>query len=261
MRRPLFIAGNWKLNPTTAEAAVELARGVVAGVGQEAKVRVAVCPPFVFLSQLDGVLENTPIGLGAQDLYWETSGAFTGEVSGAMLQGVGCTHVIIGHSERRHGMGETSEQVNKKLKAALASGLIPIVCIGELLAEREANRTESVIEEQLTGSLAGIEPEAMAGVVLAYEPVWAIGTGKVATPEQAQAVHAFIRGWLGKTFGEAVASRVVIQYGGSVKGDNAAELLGCPDIDGALVGGASLKADAFLDIINGARAVTEAGKA
>lgn len=257
--RPLFIAGNWKMNPTTADEAVALADAVKAGVGQEARVRVAVCPPFVFLARLDQALENTPIGLGAQDMYWETKGAYTGEVSGPMLQAIGCTHVVLGHSERRHGMGETDEMVNKKLQAALAVGLLPIVCIGETLSERESNQTEDVVRRQLEGSLADLSAEQMASVTLAYEPVWAIGTGRVATPEQAQAVHAFVRDWLRSRFG-AIADRVVVQYGGSVKPDNAQELLSCPDIDGALVGGASLDAGQFLGIIEAARQVMAGGK-
>jgi triosephosphate isomerase (TIM) len=258
--RTLLIAGNWKMNPTTTEASIALADGVKTGLGPATDVHVAVCPPFVFLNQVDQVLEGSPIGLGAQDMFWEPAGAFTGEISGAMLTDVGCTHVILGHSERRHGLGETSEQVNRKLKAALASKLIPIVCIGETKEERLAEKTEEVLLDQLAGSLAGLSPEQMAGTVLAYEPVWAIGTGLTATPEQAQAAHAFIRSWLAKTFGEATAARVVVQYGGSVKPDNAAELLACPDIDGALVGGASLKASDFLAIIRAGQEVTARGK-
>jgi len=258
--RTLLIAGNWKLNPTTAEAAAALADGVKQGLGSATDVHVALAPPFVFLSKVDQVLEGSPVGLAAQDLYWESNGAFTGEISGPMLVDVGCTHVIIGHSERRHGMGETNAQVNAKLKAALAAKLIPIVCVGETKDERLAEKTEEVLLEQLSGSLAGLSPEEMAGVVLAYEPVWAIGTGLTATPEQAQAVHASIRKWLVEVFGEATAARVVVQYGGSVKPDNAAELLGCPDIDGALVGGASLKAGDFLGIIKAGREVAARGK-
>jgi triosephosphate isomerase len=259
--RPLFIAGNWKMNPATAEAAVALAQAVKAGVGQEAGVRVAVCPPAVFLHQVDAALAGSPVGLGAQNMHWKADGAYTGEVSGAMLNDAGCTHVILGHSERRHGMGETDDQVNAKLQAALQAGLIPIVCIGETRQEREADRTEAVVAGQLTGSLASISAEAMAGIVLAYEPVWAIGTGLTATPAQAQAVHRFIRDWLAKGFGDATAARVVVQYGGSVKPDNAGELLACPDIDGALVGGASLKEADFLGIVRAAQAVTARGKA
>jgi triosephosphate isomerase len=258
--RPLFIAGNWKMNPSTEADALALAEAVKNGVGQDHGVRVAVCPPSVFLHRIDAALANSPVGLGGQNMHPEPSGAYTGELSGAMLQDVGCTHVILGHSERRHGLGETDAFINQKLHAALKVGLIPIVCIGETLEEREADRTEAVVAEQLDGSLAGIEADPMAGIVLAYEPVWAIGTGKTASPEQAQEVHAFIRARLSDRFGEAIAARVVIQYGGSVKPDNAADLLIRPDIDGALVGGASLKAADFLGIIEAARTVTQSGK-
>ncbi len=256
--RPLFIAGNWKMNPGTSEEAVGLAEGVRDKVGREASVRVAVCPPSVFLQAVDGVLEGSPIGLGGQNMHWKADGAYTGEVSGAMLVDAGCTHVILGHSERRHGLGETDDLVNLKLKAALGVQLIPIVCVGETLEEREAGRTEAVVGAQLEGSLDAIAPEQMAGVVLAYEPVWAIGTGKTATPALAQEVHAFIRVRLREKFGEATATRVVVQYGGSVKPDNAGDLLACADIDGALVGGASLKAADFLGIIQAAQAVAAA---
>jgi triosephosphate isomerase (TIM) len=259
--RPLFIAGNWKMNPTSAEAAVALAESVKAGVGQDQKVRVALCPPSVYLTTIDRVLEGSPLGLGGQNMHWKTDGAYTGEISGAMLVDCGCTHVILGHSERRHGMGETDESVNQKLLAALAVQLIPIVCVGETLEERESGQTMKVVSTQLDGSLAGLTPEQMTGVVLAYEPVWAIGTGRTATPELAQEVHAFIRVRLREKFDSATASRVVVQYGGSVKPDNAADLLACPDIDGALVGGASLKSGDFLEIIEAARVVTARGKA
>jgi triosephosphate isomerase len=254
--RSLFIAGNWKMNPATAEAAVALAEEVKAGVGPATDVRVAVCPPSLYLLEVDRVLDGSPIGLGGQNMHWKPDGAFTGEVSGAMLHDAGCTHVILGHSERRHGMGETDAQVNAKLHAALGVGLIPIVCIGETRDEREADQTRDVITGQLVGSLAGLSSQQMAGIVLAYEPVWAIGTGLTATPAQAQEVHAFIRGWLASTFDQATAGRVVVQYGGSVKADNAQELLASPDIDGALVGGASLKAPDFLGIIQAGRVAT-----
>jgi triosephosphate isomerase len=181
-------------------------------------------------------------------MHWEAAGAFTGEISGAMLVDAGCTHVILGHSERRHGLGETDAQVNAKLHAALTVRLIPIVCLGETKDQRLRDETEAVLLTQLTGSLAGLSPEQMAGTVLAYEPVWAIGTGLTATAEQAQAAQRFVRDWLGRQFGEATAARVVVQYGGSVKPDNARALLACPDIDGALVGGASLIAGDFLAI-------------
>jgi triosephosphate isomerase len=259
--RPLFIAGNWKMNPSTREAALVLAREVKAGVGAEVSPRVAVCPPSIFLHAVDEVLAGSPIGLGGQNMHGKLDGAYTGEICGPMLVDAGCTHVILGHSERRHGLGETDTMVNEKLVAALSVGLIPIVCIGETLGERESEMTEAVVSTQLEGSLAGLTPEQMGGVVLAYEPVWAIGTGKVASPEQAQAVHAFVRQKLATLFDQATASRVVVQYGGSVKADNAQVLLGCPDIDGALVGGASLKAAEFLGIIAAARAVSESGKA
>jgi triosephosphate isomerase len=248
-KRTLFIAGNWKMNPTTRAAAVALAEAVKAGVGTETAVRVAVAPPAVFLEAIDSALDGSPLGLASQNMHWKADGAYTGELSAPMLLDAGCTHVILGHSERRHGLGETDAMVNQKLHAALATGLIPIVCLGELLQEREAGKTEGVLSTQLAGSLAGVSPEQMAGVVLAYEPVWAIGTGKVASPEQAQEAHAFIRHTLAGTFGQAIADRVVVQYGGSVKADNALGLLKCADIDGALVGGASLKPDDFLGII------------
>ena len=258
--RTLFIAGNWKMNPPTAEAAMALAEAVKAGVGSAVDVLVALCPPAVFLDRIDNVLAGSPIGLGGQDMHAKPDGAYTGSISGAMLVDTGCTHVILGHSERRHGLGETSQTVNAKLHAALAAQLLPIVCIGETLEEHQAHQAEQVVKEQLDGSLANITPEQMAGIVLAYEPVWAIGTGLTASPEQAQTIHATIRADLAAKFGAAIAKRVVVQYGGSVKPDNAAELLARPDIDGALVGGASLKPDDFLGIIAAARTVTTQGK-
>ena len=260
MKRTLFIAGNWKMNPSTAASAVALAEEVKAGLGQSVDVMAAVCPPAIYLQAIDSALAGSPVGLGGQNMHWKPDGAYTGEVSGAMLNDAGCTHVILGHSERRHGMGETDAQVNAKLHAALAANLIPIVCIGETEQERDSDQTEDVVIGQLTGSLAGLSPGQMAGVVLAYEPVWAIGTGRTATPAQAQEIHWMIRNWIGRSFDEATAARVVVQYGGSVKPDNAVELLGCPDIDGALVGGASLKVADFLAIINAAREVTVRGK-
>jgi triosephosphate isomerase (TIM) len=246
--RTLLIAGNWKMNPQTRAEAVALAEAVRSGVGQASEVRVVLCPPAVFLGAIDAVLEGSPIGLGGQNIHWERAGAFTGETSAAMLVDSGCTHVILGHSERRHGLGETDQQVSAKLHTAIAAGLIPIVCVGETKDQRLAAQTESVLETQLAGSLAGLDPQQMAGTVLAYEPVWAIGTGLTATPEQAQSAQALIRAWLERRFGAATAARVVVQYGGSVKPDNAASLLACPDIDGSLVGGASLKASEFLAI-------------
>lgn len=244
------------MNPATRAEAVSLAAAIKTGVGQETSVRMVLCTPATFLGEVDSVLAGSPIGLGGQNMHWEAAGAFTGEVSGEMLIDSGCTHVILGHSERRHGMGETDSQVNSKLLAALGVGLIPIVCIGETKEERQNNETERVLSTQLSGSLANLTPEQMAGVVLAYEPVWAIGTGLTATPEQAQAAHGFIRAWLGRAFSEATAARVVVQYGGSVKADNAASLLASPDIDGALVGGASLKPSDFLAIFRAGLDVT-----
>jgi triosephosphate isomerase len=247
--RSLLIAGNWKMNPPKRTEAIALAEAVKAGVGPASDVRVVLAPPSVFLPAVDSVLDGSPIGLAAQNMHWDRGGAFTGELSGAMLVDDGCTHVILGHSERRHIFDETDVQINAKLRAALAAGLIPIVCVGETKDERTAERTEQVLLAQLGGSLAGVSAQQMAGTVLAYEPVWAIGTGLTATPEQAQSAQAFIRRWLAAEFGEATASRVVVQYGGSVKVENAALLLACPDIDGALVGGASLKAAEFLGIV------------
>ena len=253
MRRPL-IAGNWKMHTTQREAA-ELARQVAAGC-RGAAAEVAVCPPFTALAAVRQALEGSSVGLGAQDLSWEAQGAFTGEVSAAMLADAGCRYVLIGHSERRALFGETDEAVRRKLEAALRQGLTPIVCIGETLAEREAGRTLEVLRHQLSGALPGAAAEYRARVVLAYEPVWAIGTGRTASPEQAQEAHAFIRQWLAEAWGPA-AQAVRIQYGGSVNAANAESLLRQPDVDGALVGGASLKADAFSAIVRAAAAHNE----
>lgn len=215
-------------------------------------VDVVVCPSYTALAAVAMLLNGSRIGLGAQDLYWEASGAFTGEVSAPMLSDAGCRFVIVGHSERRQYFGETDQTVQKKIKAALSAGLTPIVCIGETLAQRDANQTFDVVGAQLKGALNDFSAEQIQKLVLAYEPVWAIGTGRNATPEQAQEVHAFIRQWLDKRFSQAVASSIRIQYGGSVNAANAANLLSQPDVDGALVGGASLKADAFGTIVRAA---------
>ena len=230
--------------------AVALAREVVAQA--VTAVDLAVCPPSVYLDAVAAVLKGSKVALGAQNMYHETNGAFTGELSAAMLLDVGCRYVILGHSERRHILGETDRQINQKVHAALDAGLIPIVCVGELLGEREAGKTSEVIRSQFGGSLAGVTAQQMASLVIAYEPVWAIGTGKVATPEQAQEVHKDLRKMIQAQYNAAVADQVRIQYGGSVKPSNAAELLAQPDIDGALVGGASLKASDFLGIAAGA---------
>ncbi len=251
MRKP-FIAGNWKMN-LLRDSAVALVKGVVDSV-QGDDVEVAVCPPAVYLPDCAAVISGSSVGLGAQNMCDQAEGAYTGEVSAAMLTDIGCSYVILGHSERRQYYGETDESVNKKLFAALAGKLVPIVCVGETLQERESGKTADVIATQVKGSLAGLSSEQAATVVVAYEPVWAIGTGKTASPEQAEEVHAQIRGLLGELFGADVAEAIRIQYGGSVKPDNAVELLGQANIDGALVGGASLKADSFAAIVAAAKA-------
>lgn len=232
-------------------AAVALAADTARRAGEFPHVDLAVCPPFVYLEAVRSAIGGSSVGLGAQNMYHLPSGAFTGEISPTMLVDLGCRYVILGHSERRHVFKESNADVNKKVLAALANKLTPIVCVGELLAEREAGRTEAVIREQFDGSLAGVSAEQMAGVVIAYEPVWAIGTGKVATPAQAEEVHSALRRMLQSRYNVEVAAAVRIQYGGSVKPDNAAELLAQPNIDGALVGGASLKASDFLGIVAG----------
>lgn len=251
MTRRKIIAGNWKMNTRRSDA-VQLAKQIVAALGDHSTVEVALCPPLVYLTSVAETVAGTPVELGAQNLYAAGDGAYTGEVNAGMLTDVGCRMVILGHSERRQLMGETDACVSKKLAAALAGNLVPIVCVGETLQQREANETEQVIETQIRGSLAGLDQVQAAGIVIAYEPVWAIGTGKTASPEQAEAVHAFIRELLGKMFSTDIAAQMRIQYGGSVKPNNAAELLGQPNIDGALVGGASLQADDFIAIIQAA---------
>jgi triosephosphate isomerase len=251
MRKP-FVAGNWKMNTSAAEAET-LINGLKPLVADADGVDVAVAPPFVYLHKAVYTAKGSPVLVGAQNCYFETSGAFTGEVAPEMLKDVGCDFVILGHSERRHIFGETDGMINQKVKKALAAGLDVILCVGELLKEREAGKTESVVETQLAGGLQDIPDGDMAKITIAYEPVWAIGTGKTATPEQAQEVHRFIRNWLAGTTGGDVAGQTRIQYGGSVKPDNAGELMAQPDIDGALVGGASLKADSFAAIVNAAK--------
>jgi triosephosphate isomerase len=250
--RRIFIAGNWKMNLDRA-AATSLANGLASKVGATSDVEVAVCPPSVYLSTVRDAVGDSAVGVGAQNMYHEKSGAFTGELSADMLLDVGCKYVILGHSERRHILGESNADVNQKVLAALAAGLVPIVCVGETLEQREADKTTDVIGDQFEGSLAGVTAEQMANVVIAYEPVWAIGTGKTASPEQAEAVHLDIRKMLEKQYNSEVAATVRIQYGGSVKPGNAAELLSQENIDGALVGGASLTVENFLGIIAGAK--------
>jgi triosephosphate isomerase len=247
-RRPI-VAGNWKMNLDRAQAR-GLAQAVAARRSEAAAVDLVLCPPAVYLDAVGATLAaaGSDVGLGGQNAFDKPSGAFTGEVAPGMLADLGCRFVILGHSERRILLGETDATVNAKARAALATGLTPIVCVGETLADREAGRTQAVVAEQVRGSLAGLTAAEVGRLVVAYEPVWAIGTGKVATPQQAQEVHALIRGLLAEIASPAVAAAVRIQYGGSVKPDNAAELAAQPDIDGALVGGASLKADDFLGI-------------
>lgn len=249
-RRPL-IAGNWKMNLDIGDA-VRLVQSICADLNGVTDRDVLVAPPFTSLPAVREAAEGRKIFLAGQNMHWEMKGAFTGEISGRMLQQVGCTHVILGHSERRTLFGETSEIVDLKVKSAVLLGLIPIVCMGESLEDRERERTFSVIEEQLNASLLNFRTDQLMPVstILAYEPIWAIGTGKTATPEQAQEVHAFVRNWVEKTFDAVAAKEVRILYGGSVKPTNISEIMSMPDIDGVLVGGASLDADQFINIIH-----------
>jgi len=250
MVRKKFICGNWKMFKTAAEA-VALVRELRQRLNTQ--VQVGIAPPFTALAPVKAALQGSPIQLFAQNCHFEKQGAFTGEISAPMLAEVGCDGVILGHSERRQLFSETDEGVNKKLRSVLEAQLQAIVCVGETLAEREANRTWEVVSRQVRGALAGIAAEQVGKLTLAYEPVWAIGTGKVATTGQAQEVHGQIRGLIRELAGPQAAESIRIQYGGSVKPENAAELLGQPDIDGALVGGASLKADDFARIVAGAK--------
>lgn len=247
MRKP-FIAGNWKMNMNTASA-VSLASGLVKELEGVDSVDVAVCPPFVYLQAVAAALSASNIALGSQNVYFEEKGAFTGETSCDMLKDVCCTYAIIGHSERRHVMGETDELINKKISAAINSGLLPIFCVGELLEERQAGTTNDVVARQVKKGLEGICDERIQAVTIAYEPVWAIGTGLTATPEQAQEVHAMIRGLLTELYGKDIAQSLRIQYGGSAKPGNTAELMSQPDVDGLLVGGASLKVEDFAAMV------------
>jgi triosephosphate isomerase len=255
--RTPFIAGNWKMNADTASAAA-LAGGVRDGAGSRTDVDLVICPPFPYLGGVRAALQGSRVQLGAQNCYCEARGAFTGEISPLMLKDVGCAWVILGHSERRQILGETDELIQRKVGLALASGLRVILCVGETLARRQKQQTEIIVRDQLAGALAGLRGEHWPNVVIAYEPVWAIGTGVNATPDQAQTVHAFIRSWVGSQAGAAAGAAVRILYGGSVNPDNAASLLAMPDVDGFLVGGASLKVADFCAIINnGVRAATQ----
>lgn len=252
--RKKLIAGNWKMNKTPADG-VALVTELVTALGKQTDVDVVVCPPFTGLESAAKALDGSTIKLGAQNMHFEASGAFTGEVSAPMLRAIFATHVILGHSERRTLFGEQDAFINKKVIAALKNQLRPILCVGETLAEREAGTTLKVVQTQLEAGLEGVSKEQAATVVIAYEPVWAIGTGKVATTDQAQEVHAYIRGLLVKLFGAAIAQRVRILYGGSMKPANAPELLSQKDIDGGLIGGASLEARSFTDLVKAAAAV------
>ena len=247
MRTPL-IAGNWKMHNSSAQTK-ELIGEIIEKTGGVTGVDIVVAPPFTSLVAAKSAIGETAIGLAAQNVHWEDKGAFTGELSAAMLLDAGCGWVIIGHSERRQFFGETDDTVNKRLKAALKAGLKPIVCVGETLDQREAGSTDEVVSAQLAGGFSGIDESSFADTVIAYEPIWAIGTGKTATSDQAQEIHGVVRGWLAENYGAEKAQETRILYGGSVKPGNAAELLAMEDIDGALVGGASLKADDFGAII------------
>ena len=250
MTRKPMIAGNWKMHMTTREA-----RDLVTGILQQtedvdpARVDILVAPPYTALSTVSELLADTPVLLAGQNMHWEEKGAFTGEISPVMLKDVGCSHVIIGHSERRQYFGESNETVNKKLHAAFAHDLTPLLCVGESLEQRETGQTFSVIEEELEIGLNGLTTEQLQSMILAYEPIWAIGTGKTASPEQAEEVHAFIREWLGERADKETAQAIRILYGGSVKPENIEGLMAKENIDGGLVGGASLKADSFAQIV------------
>lgn len=246
--RKIIIAGNWKMNKTTTEA-IELANGLKRELYKIDDIGIVICPPFTAIDEVAEVVYESNIGLGAQNMHWEDAGAFTGEVSAPMLKELGCGYVILGHSERRQYFHETNETVNKKLRSALKHGLTPIVCVGESLEERESGRTFDVIRDHVTNSLKGLDKDEVKKVIVAYEPVWAIGTGKTATPDQAQEVHCFIRELLEKAYTREIAEEITIQYGGSVKPGNIKELISRKDIDGALVGGASLDVKSFSEIV------------
>jgi triosephosphate isomerase len=251
MRRKI-IAGNWKMHKDLSESQNLISKLINELRNENVNCDIIICPPFTSLSEAAGLVKNTKLKLGAQNMHFEDKGAFTGEVSAAMLKSAGCEYVILGHSERRAIFGESDEMINKKIKKALDTGLKPIFCIGETLQQRESGIMNDVLKHQVTEGLQHISKGEMEKVVLAYEPVWAIGTGVTATPQQAQEVHVFVRKLISGIFGEDTAENLVIQYGGSVKPDNAGELLSQSDIDGALVGGACLESDSFLKIIKSA---------
>jgi triosephosphate isomerase len=255
MIRKKLIAGNWKMNKTAADGAA-LTKELIAAIGRETSVDVVLCPPFTSLESVGRALEGQALKLGAQNMHPEKNGAFTGEVSAEMLRNLFVTYVILGHSERRTYFGDTDAFVNKKTLAALANQLKPILCVGETLAEREGGSTLAVVKKQVEGGLVGVTAEQMNSVVIAYEPVWAIGTGKVATTAQAQEVHAYIRELLTALYGAPVAQKVRILYGGSMKPSNAPELLAQKDIDGGLIGGAALEAKSFVELVKAALAAS-----
>jgi triosephosphate isomerase len=245
--REIVVAGNWKMNKDLNDS-VALVGEIKNLLSDDTNAKMIVCPPYTSLETVNALIKDTNIGLSAQNICSEDSGAYTGAISASMIKSVGCEYVILGHSERRTIFGESDELINSKIKKALEYSLIPIFCIGETLEERESGEMKNVIEQQVKEGLKGISADQLSEMIVAYEPVWAIGTGKTASPEQAQEVHAFIRGLLTEMYSSEFAEKVTIQYGGSVKPDNAKELLGQPDIDGALVGGACLKADSFIGI-------------
>jgi triosephosphate isomerase len=251
MIRKKLIAGNWKMNKTSADA-VQLAQDLVTEIGKVVDIDIVICPPFTSLESVGKAIDGSTVKLGAQNMHHEANGAFTGEISAPMLRAFFATHVILGHSERRQYFAETDAAVNKKVIAALKNQLRPILCVGETLAEREAGSTLKVVQTQLEAGLEGVSKDLATSVVIAYEPVWAIGTGKVATTEQAQEVHAFIRSLLTKLFGDPIAQKVRILYGGSMKPANAPELLAQKDIDGGLIGGASLESRSFVELVQAA---------
>ncbi|MFC1709830.1 triose-phosphate isomerase [Candidatus Omnitrophota bacterium] len=256
--RKIIIAGNWKMNKTISEA-IELTNGLKRNLYNITDVGIVLCPTFTCLDQISELVSETNIDLGAQNMHWEEKGAFTGEISPIMLKDLGCKYVILGHSERRQYFSETNEVVNTKVRAALKNGLTPIVCVGEKLEERKANKTFQLIRDHVENSLKGLSKEEFQKIVIAYEPVWAIGTGLTATPQQAQEVHSFIRKLLTEMSDNNTADNITIQYGGSVKPDNIEELIKEKDIDGALVGGASLKIDSFTEIVKKSNASIKEG--
>ena len=247
MPRKKLIAANWKMNKTIRESR-DFVETLKSGVEKLSACDLLVCPPFMAIPRVCGLLDGTGVSVGAQAMFWEDSGAFTGEISAGMIENAGATYVLIGHSERRHVLGEGNEIVSLKLGAAIRSSLVPVLCVGEQIEQRESGEHESCVREQLETALSGLSPDEMTRVVIAYEPVWAIGTGKTATPADAVSMHTFIRAWVRENFRGDVAGRLRIQYGGSVKPSNAAELMSEEEIDGALIGGASLEAESFMAI-------------